>query len=309
MAISIGATSEQLLRGIDRAITSVAMALPGGSVRAVAPIPKAWKAERGIDVASTRVTIAGGFPGSLRHQHVLPRTTLHLTDRWLIVGEGTPTGFALPLERIDGCSVQFSSGLQPPYMVMWYRDGAMTGSFSIAFEGTARNRIGKLRAEIWRDLLQEYGVIAIETEIAAFVPSIFRPWCDADTFAGDDVSFSEVAIASAGGRFGEQLDIADVWITENWILWCPRHGIGMNAIAIDQIAECRNGYGDRLSIGIEDACGGRYDIYFDFGAENQRSRLGMQVLDTLATAGIPVGTASQPIAPWRRGGTRPPAVD
>lgn len=306
MAISIGATSEHLLRGIDRTIASVAAMLPGGTVRTSAPIPKAWQAERGIDVASTRVTVAGGFPGSLRHQHVLPRTTMHLTDRWLIIGEGTPTGFALPLDGIDGYSVQSAAGLQPPYLVLWYRDGAMTGSFAIAFEGTARNRMGRLRAEAWGEILTQQGCLGIDAETAAFVPAISHPWCDADTFASEDVNFSGVAIASAGGRFGEHLDAADIWITEAWLLWCPRHGIGMNAIALDQIIECRDGYGDRLSIGIEDACGGRYDVYFDFGVENNRNRPATQVLDVLAAAGVMVGTAAMPIAPWRRGGTRPP---
>lgn len=307
MAISLGATSEQLLRGVDRVIESLAGAFPKSITRGVKPIPRAWAAERGKDLATARVSVSGGFPGSLRAQQSLARTTLHLTDRWLIIGEGTNGGFALPISRLDGCSVQYCGGLQPPCLVMWYRDDTMTGSFAISFEGTARNRAGHLRANVWQHLLAEANVAVIPTDVAAFIPSIHCPWTNIDHVVTDDVLFSSRAQASTGGRFATTLDTADVWITDEWLLWCADHGAGLNCINIQNIIECRNGFGDRVAIGIEDACGARYDVYFDFGIESDRARPSATVQQILAAHGVPVGVASAANAPWRRGGTMRPS--
>lgn len=298
MAISIGATSEHLLKGFDRVIASVVDVLPRGKAQ---PIPRAWQAERGTLISFAKVRVAGGFPGSTRSQHMLSKTTLHLTDRWLILGEGTANGFALPLARLDGCAIQDTGGLQPPQLVIWYREGAGSASFAISFAGTTRSRTGAFRAELWRDQLAEIGIATFAPTLTEFCPQLHTDWATLDEFSCEDVLFSGMAIASAGGRFGEQLDSAEVWITDRWLLWCPQHGSGLNALAIDRIADCRSGFGDRMTIGIGDNHGGRYDIYFDFGPDGDRTSVRVQ--ETLAALGVPVGTAVTPIAPWRTGGT------
>ena len=307
MAISLGATSENLLKGIDRMVASVVSVLPSQSVRRYPRISRAWQASRGEEIASAQVDVCGGFPGSLRWQQRLTNLSLHLTDTWLIVGEGTNTGFTLPLDGLVGVSVQGRGGLQPPCLVLWYQDADTVGSFLLAFRGTARNRAGKLRADYWHELLVEAGVKSIDPAIAQFSPAIHCEWDEADDFADDEAIFTGHAIASAAGPFGSRLDAADVWITEHAILWCPEHGSGLNRLPLDAIIDCRNAFGDRLSIGIEDACGGRYDLYFDFGAPNDRSNPIARVKQVLAAAGIPTGTAMNPIAPWRSGGDHPPS--
>src|SRR5699024_1141366 len=132
--------SENLLRGIDRMIASVAAVLPARATRQRTLIPRAWASQRGEEITRAQVEVAGGFPGSLRWQHHLGNTSLHLTDSWLIIGEGSNAGFTLPLDRIVGVSVQSFGGLQPPGLVIWYQDGDMHGSFLLTFLGTARNR-------------------------------------------------------------------------------------------------------------------------------------------------------------------------
>ncbi|MCA9833654.1 MAG: hypothetical protein KC435_06905 [Thermomicrobiales bacterium] len=302
MAISIGATSEHLLKGFDHVIASVVDMLPRGKSQ---PIPRAWQAERGTLISFAKVRVTGGFPGSTRTRHALPKTTLHLTDRWLILGEGTANGFALPLARLDGCAVRYSGGLQPPHLVIWYRDGAGSGSFGVTFAGTARSRTGAYRAELWREQLEAAGVPAIESSQAEFCPQLHTDWAAIKSFDCEEVLFAGLANASAGGNFGEQIDSAEVWITDRWLLWCPQHGTGLNALALDRIVDCRSGFGDRMTIGIMDNCDGRFDIYFDFGAEGDRTSARVQ--ETLAALGVPVGDATTPIAPWRKGGTLPPS--
>lgn len=308
MAISIGATSENLLRGIDRMIASVATMLPARrSSRRHVYLSRAWESSRGTEVVRAQVDVSGGFPGSLRWQQHLENTTLHLTDAWLIIGEGTNSGFTIPLNRIAAVSVQSFGGLQPPCLVIWYQDGDMNGSFLISFRGTARNRAGVLRAEWLFGFMTELGVQGLGEDVARFVPSIHCEWEDVTDLADDDVLFSTRAIASAAGPFGSRLDSSDVWITERSLIWCPEHGAGLNCLPLSSIIDCRNGFGDRLSIGIEDTCGGRYDLYFDFTSRQDRSNPASKVKHLLAAAGIPTGTAVVPIAPWRSGGTRRPS--
>lgn len=307
MAISLGATSENLLRGIDRMIASVAAMLPVRTARQRSLIPRAWAAQRGEELARAQVDVSGGFPGSLRWQHHLVNASLHLTDSWLIIGEGSNTGFTLPVDRILGASMQSFGGLRPPSLVLWYQDGDMHGSFLLTFRGTARNRAGVLRAEGLYAHLMDMGIQGVDEDTARFVPSIHCAWDEISELVDDDVLFAGQAIASAAGPFGAVLDASEVWITERSLIWCPEHGAGLNCISLASIIDCRNGFGDRLSIGIEDSCGGRYDLYFDFTSKEDRSNPASRVKHLLAAAGIPTGTAVVPIAPWRSGGTRRPS--
>lgn len=307
MAISLEATSENLLRGIDRMIATVASALPARNTRQQLAIPRAWASQRGEEITQARVDVSGGFPGSLRSQQRIFNTTVHLTDSWLIVGEGTNTGFALPVDRIAGVSTQSFGGVQPPCLVVWYQDGELHGSFLLTFRGTTRNRAGDFRADCMFSHITNLGVSGIDTETARFVPSIHCTWDNVADIADDDVLFAGRAIASVGGPFGAVLDSAEVWITERSLIWCPEHGQGLNCLPLAAITECRNGFGDRLTIGIEDTCGGRYDLYFDFTSKEDRSNPASRVMHMLAAAGIQIGTSAAPIAPWRSGGTKRPS--
>lgn len=307
MAITLGTTSENLLRGIDRMIVAVAGVLPVRQSRRSPVIPRAWGAQRGTTVVQAQIDITGGFPGSLRWQQQLHNTSLHLTDLWLIIGEGTASGFAIPINKISGTSVQSGGGLRPPNLVVWYRDADMIGSFCISLRGTTRNRTGAFRAEWLHDHLIAAGVPAIEEAAAQFIPSIHATWDEIDDFTDDTLLFTGEAIASAGGLFGSALDSATIWLTEHTLIWCPDHGQGVNILKMDAIIDCRSGFGDRLSIGIQDTCGGRYDLYFDFSSSGDRSNTAAQIKQLLTAAGIPTGTSTAPIAPWRSGGTRRPS--
>lgn len=307
MAISLGATSDHLLRGIDRMIGSVVSVLPVPRLRRRSRLTRAWGTERGKDILIAQVDAVGGFPGSLRWQQRLTTTTLHLTESWLLVGEGTPGGFALPLHSLAGSAVQGGGGLKPPHLTIWYQDGDLVGSFSLGFRGTARGRAGMWRANVWQQQLAELGVQAIDADAARFSPNLHVSWDSVADIVDDEILFASSAWASAGGWFGAEFDIADVWITENTIIWCPAHGNGLNRLPLEKIIDCRNGFGDRLAIGIEDACGGRYDLFFDFANRTDRANHGARVQQLLHAGGVPIGTATPVIAPWRRGGTRRPS--
>lgn len=287
-------------------VASVASVLPVRVSSRHAKITRAWETDRGRDILIAQVDVAGGFPGGLRWQNLLTCTSLHLTDRHLIVGEGTSAGFALPLARISGSAIQHTSGLKPPCLTIWFQDGEMIGSFCIRFRGTARGRSGLLRADVWQQYLADVGIPKISTETARFSPNLHLDWDEVHDFVDDEIIFSGPVTASVGGWFASALDSAEIWITEHSIIWCARHGEGINRIALDRIIDSRNGFGDRLAIGIEDACGGRYDLFFDFADKQDRENPGARVHQILAALGVPVRTSAPVIAPWRRGGTRRP---
>ena len=287
-------------------VASAASLLPIRLLPREAKITRAWEANRGRDRLIAQVDIAGGFPGGLRWQNMLTSTTLHLTDRHLIVGEGTKTGFALPLAIIAGSAIQHTTGLKPPCLTVWFQDADQIGSFSIGFRGTARGRSGLLRAEVWQQHLADVGIPAVETAQARFSANLHLDWDEIHDIVDDEIVFSGNGTASVGGWFASELDDANLWITEHAIIWCGKHGDGVNRLPIDSIINTRSGYGDRLAIGIEDACGGRYDLYFDFGDKQDRENPGARVHQILASMGVPMGNPTAVIAPWRRGGTRRP---
>lgn len=273
--------------------------------RTTVRVPKAWAAERGDTLLQCGVHVLGGFPESLRSQHTLKNTTMHITDRYLIMDEGGINGFALPLERLLGTAILPQHGVQPPLLTIWYQDSEHVGSFGICFRGTARTFRGQSRAVQAHRLLNDLGVIDIDS--GSFTPSVHVPWSHAGSVAEHDVLWSGRAIASCAGPFASRMDSCQVWLTEQYLIWVPTHGTGLNCLALADVMECRNGHGDRLAVGIEDPQGARYDLYFDFGDKANGRQPVSRVIQVLAAAGVPTGTSAAPLAPWRAGGTRRPA--
>lgn len=267
-------------------------------------IPRAWADERGTDVHRCQVDVLGGFPGCLKAQHRLRGAALAITDRYLIAAEGTVHGFALPLERIRAAGLLPQPGVQPPLLMVWYQDADIVGSFGLRFRGTTRTLHGTSRAEDAQAVFERLGIDVFDD--ASYTPPVYLPWEDADIIANDEVLWRGDATASCAGPVGSQLDSADVWLTERCLVWVPRHGTGLNHVPIDSMVSCRTGHADRLTIGIEDTFGARYDLYFDFGSRTNRDQPAAQVQNLLAAAGVPVGVNGAPLAPWRSGGTKRP---
>jgi hypothetical protein len=130
MAMSIGRTTGHRLRGLDRLVAAAAdvMARPAAHRLPASKVPSRWLIERGPTRASAVVDVIGGFPGSIRSANLLTRTTVVTTDRYLVVGEGTATGFAIRLQDVIGAGLVRSAAQTTPALVIRYRDGDTAGS-------------------------------------------------------------------------------------------------------------------------------------------------------------------------------------
>jgi hypothetical protein len=155
-------------------------------------------------------------------------------------------------------------------------------------------------------VLVERGVTPVDEADALSTPSLFISWDEAQQFISETIVWSGDGLASVGGWFGARQDTARVWMTESSLLWAGATQSGVNRIALADIVEARDGAGDRVSIGISDRLGHRYDLSFDLAIDHlelrRQANPRVQLMDALATHGVPVGTATVPLAPWRAGG-------
>jgi hypothetical protein len=269
-----------------------------------------WVLERGSVRASAPVEVIGGFPGSLRSSNRLQKTTLIATDRYLVVGEGSTTGFALPMRDVLAAGLVRPSRQANVGLVVHYQDGPAVGTFALNFLGLARGLSGGRRAEDVLRVLEDRGVRCIKPNRIHGALRLSHSWEDARRYASEPLAWSGLALASVGGWFGAVQHPCRVWLTEESLFWYCSQGDGVNRLVLNDIIDVRDGVADRVLISFRDSAGHRCDLPFDFdcgtpGTEPMQQRL--RFLNLLASCGVRVSTASLPIAPWRSGGTLRPA--
>ncbi len=305
MAVSIGATSERWLQGMDRLVAGVFDLLPQVSLPSRAgAVPARWVMERGPARAAATVNALGGFPGALRWMNRIPSTSLIVTDEYLVVGEGTQEGFALPMQAILAAGVVRHSPRSNPGVVVHFQDGPVVGSFALDIRGTARGRSGRLRAREIVDALQENGVSRLARHHVATSPGLAISWEEARERADEPLVWSGIAHGSTGGWFGGRHSGCRMWLTAESLFWSCANGDGVNRLSLADVLEVRDGVGDRVMVSLRNAAGHRFDLAFDLAAEpgkdGRRQRLSF--LNAIASFGVPVSAVRPPLAPWRRGG-------
>ena len=304
MVTNVGTTPERWLQSLDRLVAASAALLPRLPVptwRHERVSPR-WILERGPVRASAPVDVIGGFPGSLRSSNHLQRTSVLVTDRYLVIGEGTHGGFALPVKDVLAAGLFRPSRQVNAGLVVQYQDGAVTGAFALNFRGLARGLSGGRRAEDVLRVLEDRGVRSLTPENTPGSMRLALSWQDARRYADEPLAWSGVAHASFGGWYGSLHGVCRVWLTEEALFWCCSEGTGVNRVAFNAIIEVSDGVADRIRLSIYDSAGCRCDLPFDFdtgtpGLDATRQR--MQFLNLLASHGVAVRTAPVPLAPWR----------
>lgn len=304
MAVTATAAPERWLQGLDRLVASVVEVLPSIPVR-TERVSARWVLERGPVRASAPVDALGGFPGALRVAHRLPKVSLIVTDRYLVIGEGHPAGFALPMEQIAAAGLVRPSSQANTGLVVHFQDGPDIGTFAVNFRGLPRGLSGRLRAdEVLAEMLAA-GIRRAETVRGCTAPRLARSWDEASRHAGETLVWSGMATAAVGGWYGMEQRACRVWLTDASLFWASLDGTGVNRLPLDDIHEIRDGAGDRVRIATRDTRGSRFDLPFDFAyrepgvsASDQRHRF----LNILAGRGIAIASETPVLAPWRRGG-------
>lgn len=306
MVVSIGATSERWLRGVDRLVAGVLDLMPGISLpaRRANAVPTRWVMERGPVRAAAPVAVLGGFPGSLRSMNRLSSTSVIVTDEYLIVGEGAPEGFALPMQNVIAAGVVRHSSRANPGVVIHFQDGPSVGVFALDIRGLARGRSGRRRAEDIVSVLDANGVPMLTADQLSRSPGLAISWDEAHERAGEPLVWSGTATGSVGGWFGGVHDACRMWLTSESLFWCCSSGEGVNRLSLADIRDVQDGVGDRVMVSLRNDAGHRFDIVFELAAsvELDARRQRMSFLNALASFGAPVSTARPALAPWRRGG-------
>lgn len=251
------------------------------------------------------VNVLGGFPGGLAVMNRLDNVRVVATVRYLVVGEGTSYGFALPMRDIVAVARVRPAGTYNVGLRLWYRDGDQTASFFLDCRGLSRGLSGMTRADQMMAFLVDRGVTPVDGLRAGRTASPHMSWNDVDAFSGESIVWSGDGIASVGGWFGATRDHCRVWLTDSALMWAAASHAGLHRIELADIVQAREGAGDRISIGIADALGHRFDLVFDVAAGLREVRRvsspAMQLMERLAERGVPVQTAASPLAPWRAG--------
>lgn len=309
MAVTIATGPERWLQGLDRLVAGVAGALPsipGRSGRA----PVRWVLERGPVRASAPVDVLGGFPGALGSLNRLPGVSLVVTERYLVIGEGLPQGFALPIGQIRAAGLARPSRQENAGLVIHFQDGPGIGTFALSFRGLPRGRSGRLRAHEALDQLALAGVQRMAPVQGIMAPRLATSWDEASRYADETLVWSGMATAAVGGWYGSDQRACRVWLTDESLFWACLDGDGVNRLALADIDEARDGAGDRVRIATRDGRGWRFDLPFDFAcrepgisSSDQRHRF----LDVLGARGIAIVSETPAHAPWRRGGVARPA--
>lgn len=307
MEMDVARRPEQLLRGMDRLLAAVAEALPQRPARprVTARVPSRWLIERGETRVEVPVDAIGGFPGSLRAMNRLGGTRVIATMRYLVVGEGTARGFAIPMRDVLAASVIRPDRRENHGLAVWYRDGESIASFFLRIRGTDRGLSGVHRAEQLLGFLAERGVEPVDDRDARFSPALHCGWDQAATLGDDGIMWAGNGVASVGGWFGERQDACRIWLTPCALIWAGASQTGVNCLPLSGIRCVRDGTGDRVAVGVRDALGHRYDIAFDLAPDEltpgREANPGARFMNAIATRGVPVSPASTPLAPWRAG--------
>ncbi len=307
MDINVARRPEQMLRGVDRLLAVAVEALPQlpARPRVASRVPARWLIERGETRIDVPADVIGGFPGSLRAMNRLDSSRVIATMRYVVVGEGSAHGFAIPMRDVLAACVMRPSRRENHGLVVWYRDGDATASFFMRFRGTDRGLSGMRHAEQFLAFLIERGVAPVDSADARFTPALHCSWEDAGSLATDEIVWAGNGLASVGGWFGERQDACRVWLTSRALIWAGASQSGVNCLPLSEIACVRDGAGDRIAVGVRDALGHRYDIAFDLAPEEMALERGtnpsVRFMNTIAAQGVPVGGATSPLAPWRAG--------
>ena len=266
---------------------------------------RGWATERGTIRWEAVVDVAGGFPGHAAHGGRLDGASFRVTDRFLLIEEGRPHGFGLPIGCLaDAGADPGSNRAAEPVLRLTYRDGDLRRAFAVRFRGTLLAPRGARRAERALAALQAVGVPRRAGDTAG--SSLAMPWGETGPFHGENVIWSGRATAPIGG--GLDRAPADVWLTTRSLIWGGAPGDGVCRLPLERVLDVLpTQLGDRAGtpatyVAFAGADGTRHDVTFVFDAHahddrNQRERGAFLV--GLRSRGVPLGVGAPARQPWR----------
>jgi hypothetical protein len=267
---------------------------------------QSWLDQRGVVLFEALADVMGGFPGYADQGGELPGVTVRVTERFLLVDEGKPHGFGIPVQWLDGALFVNDPEREDPDLRLMYGDGAKPRIFTIRFRPNRLAVRGGKRAERAQDALVAAGLTDSIALAPPDAPDFSLSWDQTHEFDDESVIWSGHAAAPV--RIGEELAPSEVWLSTNSLIWGSSDGEGLNRLPVSSLSDFNaNRMKDRLGtpavhLGVTGERFGRYEVSFVFNQHetpdlNIRDRGGFLV--GLRSRAIPEGATAPLWQPWR----------
>lgn len=279
---------------------------------------RAWAAERGAVVWEATAEVVGGFPGYVGRGGRLQGAKVRLTERYLLVDEGRPHGFGIPLAwllRAHAAAPSDRATGEPPLRLA-YADGVVTRWFTLRLRpsGLLRRRGGCVAGAL--ETLRAAGVpdrADPSSPLPPAAPNLAVSWDDSRRFAHENVIWSGQAAAPLA--VGAETAAASVWLTTRSLIWSAATGPGVNRLPLDLVrnivsAQLDDRAGTPVAVVAVGAdSGDLHQILFRFdhhaSADRNLRERGAFVVG-LRSRGIPLGAPAPLLQPWRPQTAAPP---
>jgi hypothetical protein len=196
-----------------------------------AAVPSEWALRRGDQRYAGTFDVIGNFPGFEEVAGLIVNAAISVTDRFLIVDEGAPHGFALGI----GFLVDVSADPDPDTF----------GDVLIRYRSDEANVIFRLRPSRSRLALRSRGkpedLVGALSDAGADVADLARDVADTLRLSWDSVQSLETEAviwrgqATAPLRPGLECAPASVWVTPTALVWGSSKGRGVNRLPISTI--------------------------------------------------------------------------
>jgi hypothetical protein len=267
-----------------------------------------WAAERGPIRFQAHVAVTGGYPGFTQRGFSLNNVQLRVSDCYLLIDEGNPCGFGLPVQWLDGAAIVARPGREAPALRIFYRDGAAARHFTVRFRGGLRSLRRGCDAERLRQLLLDLGLPDRPEDRDPSAPDIRVPWEETRRFERENVIWRGAATAPI--LVGEDTVPADVWLTTRSIIWGASDGDGINRLPFDVVSDVVTGQENSRAappavyLAFLDTAIGRVRfelpfVFDQYSAERNLRERGAFLVG-LRSRGVALGFPAPLIQPWRR---------
>jgi hypothetical protein len=265
-----------------------------------------WATERGATLFEASAEIIGGFPGYSDRGCQFDNALLRITERFLIVDDGLPRGFAIPLGWIEGTTLVSQPNRDDYALRVFYRIEGTPRLFTIRFRANRIGARGPRRSLRAREVLHEAGILDRFAADPPLQPYFTLPWDQTREFEHENVIWT--GRASAPRFIGGELAPSEIWLTTKSLIWGSGDGEGINRIPLQLLMDLVNTrLRDRLGtpviyVAIGDETTGRYELPFAFDLHTPPDRNFRErgaFLVGLRSRGIADGATAPYHQPWR----------
>jgi hypothetical protein len=203
----------------------------GATSREPAVDATGWVLRRGEIRASVECDVIGNFPGFHQSAALIVGARTLLTRGYLIVDEGEPHGFALPLTSVTDVSLDEAPHAGPDLLIR-YHVTTQTGWFRLRESRGRLGRKGTKGIEALRSAFRAGGV-SFGDAAGSFNAYLLVHWDAAASFETDRVVWTGNATAPI--RATLECAPTAVWLTATSLIWGGVKGQGVNRLPLTAI--------------------------------------------------------------------------